>query len=101
MKKRARKKARQAFVDLWNVADPVGYELMANDNGQRFTLIAVEPYERKDGTPSCVAVWESKCHTCGCIYLTRSSLAPTHFFSRRCKAHKRQGSRVRFEARQP
>jgi hypothetical protein len=63
--------------------------------GQTYTLAAVEPYARPDGTPSQILVWRSPCWECSAPFEMRRSLGGARGLNRRCVRHKRPGARVR------
>ncbi len=63
--------------------------------GQPFTCVAVEPYTRTDGVASQVLTWEAPCWTCGEPFLETAALGGKKAVNRRCRKHKRSGSRVK------
>lgn len=49
----------------FDIRDAAVEGLILEVDGQKFHLISVEPYTRKDGTASSVARWEAGCARCG------------------------------------
>jgi len=43
-------------------------ELIAIHKGRVFHLTAVQPYTRKDGSASALAIWRGTCRICGAAY---------------------------------
>lgn len=71
-------------------------------DGQRFECVRIEPYIRRDGVMSSVAVWRSKCAACRTSFDFRSPLRVARFQpNRRCVRHRRPGQRVRPVAHTP
>lgn len=61
-------------------------------SGQRFVCVAVEPYTRRDGRRSKLAVWEARCAVCHTAFnFKTSTYLPKFEPSRRCAIHKRPG----------
>ncbi len=75
------------MVDL-ETAPAIGSVLTAD--GQRFCLVAAEPYTRRDGSASMLLTWRSACPTCGTEFEVRSGLR-TKSLTRRCEAHRTAG----------
>lgn len=72
--------------------------------GQRYECEAIEPYTRKDGTQSSVALWTSHCATCGQPFTAKMAVGQWDHPSfsgpvRRCREHAKAGSRVDHEGR--
>lgn len=62
----------------------------------RFTLVRTEPYKRKDGSETALAVWVGHCVDCGSPFEVTTPLPWTQGFARtksfgrvRCDMHKR------------
>lgn len=71
---------------------PIG--LAIEIGGQRFDLVAHEPYRRADGTETVGMVWQSECATCGEGFTAWT--IPGRFAEiRRCEKHRQPGKRVR------
>jgi len=71
-----------------------GYEAkpgkIRDHKGQRYVCVAIEPYVRRDGALSCVAVWHSHCADCGDAFEFRSTKRFVKFQpNRRCSAHRK------------
>jgi hypothetical protein len=62
--------------------------------GRKFTAVAVEPYTRRNGTPSQIVTWCGHCATCSAPYETKGSRAG-HNLAINCEEHrgKRTGRR--------
>lgn len=43
-------------------------DVLALLNGRLIKLLRIEPYRRKDGTASAVAVWQATCKACGAAF---------------------------------
>lgn len=43
-------------------------EVIAIEQGRLFHLVSVQPYTRKDGSASAVAVWRGTCRVCGSAF---------------------------------
>ena len=78
-------------------APAVGTVLMRD--GQRYVVIDIWPYRRKDGTPTTLIVWRSHCSDCGQSFELTTPLA-TKWPNRRCPAHHAPGQAVTAAARQ-
>jgi hypothetical protein len=64
--------------------------------GQQYRLVAVEPYVRRDGIARQLEVWESDCAKCGAVFTYKTTaFGHTNSPNRRCKEHRRPGSKVR------
>ena len=68
-------------------------------DGQRYVVIDIRPYRRKDGTPTTLIVWRSHCSDCGQPFELTTPLA-TKGPNRRCPAHHAPGQAVAAAARQ-
>lgn len=67
--------------------------------GQRYECTAIEPFRRKDGAMSGVAVVVSHCATCGAAFSQLMRIKQAKFEpNRRCAVHKRPGQRVKTPA---
>ena len=65
------------------------------NGGQLYRCEAIEPYTRRDGRPSAVAIVTSECAKCGEPFtLTVPAVVVEFKPNRRCQKHKRAGSRV-------
>lgn len=70
-------------------------EIRMYDN-QRYECVAFEPYSRRDGTTTTLAVWESACARCGATFRFKTPESATKFSpNRRCEKHKRPSCRVK------
>ena len=78
-------------------APAVGTVLMRD--GQRYVVIDIRPYRRKDGTSTTLIVWRSHCSNCGQPFELTTPLA-TKWPNRRCPAHHAPGQAVTAAARQ-
>lgn len=67
MKRRTLTAQAFAFAD----PPPVGVALMVAS--QRFDLVEVEPYTRRDGEASEIAVWSASCRSCGVEFRQQAS----------------------------
>jgi hypothetical protein len=71
--------------------------------GQRYECKAIEPYTRKDGVQSSIALWATHCATCGQPFELATALNVWSYKSpkvlRRCAEHRRCGLRVVDEGR--
>jgi hypothetical protein len=72
--------------------------------GQRYECEALEPYTRKDGTQTTVALWATHCATCGQPFVIKMAIGQWDWPSfrgpvRRCREHAKKGARVRTEGR--
>lgn len=80
-------------------------ELIAIHKGRLFHLAAVQPYTRKDGSASALAIWRGTCRVCGTAYevstpaslstITKSNVfgrvhCDTHLLKRKPKASPQQ-----------
>jgi hypothetical protein len=62
---------------------------------QLYTLVASEPFIRRDGRQTVLAIWQSHCAQCGqCFEFKRPTRAVKFQPNRRCQLHKRPGVRV-------
>lgn len=68
---------------------------VAMHKGQRFECLRVEPYTRKDGQPSGIAVWQSHCAECAEPFTFKRGIGHFRAERRRCEAHASPGKRVR------
>jgi hypothetical protein len=73
-------------------------------NGQRYECEAIEPYTRKDGVQSSVALWATRCATCGQPFTAKMSVGHWDHPAftgpvRRCREHSKRGSRVDYEGK--
>jgi hypothetical protein len=67
--------------------------------GQHYELMRQDPYTRRDGTLTTLAVWRSHCAQCGDSFELRTPVKSSKFVpNRRCQAHKRPGVRVKPKA---
>jgi hypothetical protein len=65
-------------------------------HGQHYELVRRDPYTRRDGTLSTLAVWRSHCAQCGEPFELRTPANSSKFVpNRRCQAHKRPGVRAK------
>ncbi len=74
----------------FNTPPPVGLSLKIN--GQDYSLLAITPHDKQDGTKTTLLVWLSQCSVCGEDFEFRSpgrSLPE----NRRCCSHRRPGVR--------
>jgi hypothetical protein len=64
---------------------------------QHYKLVGHEPYTRiRDGSKTTLEVWASKCVDCGQTFFARTPIRAKGFKpTRRCRLHKRPGSKVR------
>jgi hypothetical protein len=69
----------------FETAPAVGTVLRLDD--QEYELVAVEPYRRKDGSPSNLLHWRSDCPVCGSPFDAASGLRCAGI-ARRCAAHR-------------
>lgn len=69
--------------------EPTIGELIMLD-GQRYELIGIEPYERKNGVQSHLLEWESHCADCGQRFTIKTGRSIKHL-NRRCDLHKKSG----------
>lgn len=63
--------------------------------GRLYRCVRIEPYERKDGGLSLLAIWEARCAACGAPYeiATPVSYQRSKTFERaNCDAHKRRAA---------
>lgn len=59
--------------------------------GQTYRLIRIDPYTRKDGVETTIAIWSSRCHRCGQPFECTTSSNPTRFKPpRRCQECRRR-----------
>ena len=70
--------------------------------GQRYECGAIEPYTRKDGVQSSVALWATHCATCGQPFTVTMAVGQWDWPNfkgptRRCRKHAKSGSRVSYE----
>jgi hypothetical protein len=61
--------------------------------GQVYRLERVEPYQRRDGMMTSIAVWSSACADCGAPFVFTEPLGRFPG-NRRCTAHQAPGRRV-------
>jgi hypothetical protein len=60
---------------------------------QQYELLRLQPYKRKDGEMTIIAIWVSRCPECDAEFQTRTSIGrPPRI--RRCEAHRAPGIRV-------
>jgi len=69
----------EGFVTVWR--------------GQPYHLIALDDYVRKDGKPSKILTWRSRCPNCGADFVQQSGRPLTHP-NRRCPECKAPGRKV-------
>jgi hypothetical protein len=70
--------------------------------GQRYECEAIEPYTRKDGAQSSIALWGTHCATCGQPFTAKMAIGQWDWPSfsgpiRRCRDHAKSGRAVRYE----
>ena len=66
--------------------------------GQQYECVGEQPYTRRDGSQTYLAVWETRCATCNCTFRFKYSTNSEKFEpNRRCKDHKRPGAKVKHE----
>lgn len=69
-------------------------EVIAIEQGRPFHLVSVQPYTRKDGSASALAVWRGTCRVCGAAFELKTtanlgSLTATKSMQRvHCDLHK-------------
>ena len=66
--------------------------------GQRYELVRLEPYIRKDGTLSTLLIWSSRCPVCDDPFEVKSALKGEP--NRRCPEHRSPGTKVSAVSRQ-
>jgi hypothetical protein len=79
------------LIDLKSIPE-IGSVLMVDH--QPYKLVAIESYQRADGSPSSVLTWSVPCPECGDLFEVKSGLvckAP----NRRCKLHRSPGRKVK------
>jgi hypothetical protein len=62
-------------------APSIGFGLLLDD--QRYELVQVEPYIRRDGARSAILTWQSECPRCGNQFTVTSGLV-AKALNRRC-----------------
>ena len=79
-----------------------GWEKDVWFDGQSYVPVRTEPYNRKDGTPSVVQIWRTRCFDCSELFEFKRSLkAPLDSgWRRRCDKHKAPGRCTTATARQ-
>lgn len=70
---------------------PVGTLMMLDDQAYRLTV--VEPYTRRDGSPSRLLTWEASCAQCGTTFQVVTGMVATKI-PRRCIDHRQPSVRV-------
>lgn len=70
---------------------PIG--VAVDVRGQRYDLIAIEPYTRKDGTSTQLSVWMAECTVCCRPFVARAPVLSMPE-TRRCDEHKATGKAV-------
>ena len=70
---------------------PLGTILLVGP--QRYDLISMEPYQRKDGKDSTLLYWHTHCPDCNAPFIATSSLT-VRDLNRRCETHKSPGKWV-------
>jgi hypothetical protein len=74
----------------WFDAEPVFYK------GQGYYALGTEPYTRRDGQPTTLQIWRSRCARCGEAFTFKRSAKAIRFQpNRRCTTHRWPGRRVR------
>ena len=69
----------------------VGTILMCE--GQRYEVVSLEPYVRKDGTTSILIVWQTWCAETGLPFTIKTGLAAKSV-NRRCEKHAKPSKAV-------
>ncbi len=64
--------------------------LVVVHRGQQYELITSRPHRRRDGTPTVVLTWQSRCATCGEPFIVTTGLSLKDP-NRRCPRHHRPG----------
>ena len=59
--------------------------------GQTYKCLAFEPYVRKDGKITTLAIIQSHCLACGVLFNFMAPVGRLHWPSRRCAKHKQPG----------
>ncbi len=80
-----------SFLLRFNTVPEPG--LVVTDRGQEYELIMTRPHRRKDGTPTVVLTWRSRCATCGEPFTVTTGLSLKDL-NRRCPRHHRPGLSV-------
>jgi hypothetical protein len=67
--------------------------LVIEQMGQRYELVDVEPYRRKDGESSAILTWRGTCLDCGEPFEVKSGCIVSNDLRRRCDKHKRSNGK--------